>query len=163
MCGRYGLGKFALVDDEDFEVLNKFKWHLKPSDLSYNPEKIGYAKRGTRKEGKYTNVIMHRVILKAEEGEICDHANGNTLDNRKENLRICTFKENSINSKKPRGNTSGFKGVSWNKPANKWIVFIAGDTKRIYLGLFSDKLEAAKVYNEAALKYHGEFARLNVI
>jgi len=90
-----------------------------------------------------------------------DHKNGNGLDNRKFNLRICTRSQNQQNKKKPISNTSGFKGVAWSKAANKWCAYIAVNKERIHLGLFVDPKEAARAYDTAARKFFGEFARPN--
>lgn len=88
-----------------------------------------------------------------------DHINNNPLDNRKINLRICNRSQNLINRRLLGFNTSGFRGVS--KFRNKWQAYINYDRKRIHLGHFENKTDAAKAYNIAALKYHGEFVRLN--
>jgi hypothetical protein len=92
-----------------------------------------------------------------------DHINGNTLDNRKFNLRICTAAENTKNTKLKSSNTSGYKGVAWHTGTNKWRAYIVLDNRQKHLGLFKTKEEAALSYNEAALKYHKSFARLNNI
>ena len=91
-----------------------------------------------------------------------DHKNNQPLDNRKENLRLCTNQENAFNSSKPRNNTSGAKGVSWNKRDRKYEAYISCG-KRRNLGMFTDLIEAAKAYNAAALELFGEFAKINDI
>ena len=90
---------------------------------------------------------------------IVDHINGNRLDNRKSNLRICHKEKNPINCKKYKNNTSGCKGVSWSKRLNKWQVTININKRHIYLGLYSDLEEAITVRKEAEKKYFGEFTR----
>jgi hypothetical protein len=92
-----------------------------------------------------------------------DHINKNRLDNRKKNLRFCTRSENLYNKTTNKNNTSGYKGVVWDNQRRKWCASISIERRRINLGFFQNKEEAAKVYNEAALKYHGEFASVNDI
>lgn len=106
---------------------------------------------------------LHRIITNAKPGEYVDHINGNTFDNRKCNLRICTNTGNSRNKSIQKNNKSGYKGVSWNKQRNKWYSCICVNNKTKSLGKFNTKEEAAEAYNKAAMKYYGEFARLNVI
>ncbi len=149
-------GKYALVDDEDFEWINRWKWcYSITSDLRE------YAKRGAT--GHNTIFLMHRMILSARSSEIVDHRSGNGLDNRRDNLRFCTRSENAWNMAKMRDNTSGFKGVSWDKSRNKWFCKIAVGCQQIPLGRFDDAEDAAHVYNQAATQLHGEFARLNLL
>lgn len=136
-----------LIDTEDLSVLEGCYWHY---------DKSGYIQN--TKRGK-----LHRLIVNAAKGENVDHVNHDVADNRKGNLRICTQAENTRNSKLRTTNTSGYKGVTWNKDAHKWQAQIKVDYKHIYLGVFEDKVQAAKTYNTAALKYHGEFAKLNEI
>lgn len=143
-------GKFALVDNADFEFLNQWKWYCEKD----------YAARQIKKNGKNIVLYMHRVILSAKKGQFCDHINGARNDNRRENLRLCLHAENMRNSKIQINNKSGFKGVSYNKKAKKWKAYIG---RAIYLGFFSCKEDAARAYNEAALKRFGEFARLNPV
>jgi hypothetical protein len=97
------------------------------------------------------------------EGYYIDHIDGNPSNNKLENLRLANQKENSRNSKKPKNNTSGYKGVHWNKEKEKWQARVMINTITKHIGYFEDLIEAAKAYNEAALKYHGEFAKLNEI
>jgi len=139
--------KVALVDDKDFEWLSRWKWQCNAG---------GYAYRGEKQK----HVFMHREILNPPDNMICDHINGNTLDNRRSNLRICTRYENSLNLNMKKNNKSGFRGVYWNKKDRRWRASIQSREK-IYLGNYETPEEAARVYNEAAKKYHGEFARLN--
>lgn len=147
-------GKYALVDDEDFEYLSQWRWYW----LN------GYAtKASARIGGKQKRIYMHRIILKAKEKDMCDHKNANRCDNRKENLRLCNALQNSWNTKIAKNNTSGYKGVFWRKERDKWKVCLTANKQNIYIGSFVDKKEAAKAYNKAAIKYFGEFALLNVV
>ena len=144
-------GYVALVDDEDYDRVNQFKW-------CYNH---GYATRNIRKEdGKRTLQALHTFKNQPPEGMRTDHINKDTLDNRKENLRSCTRAENARNSEYT-GKTSQYKGVHFHKRWKHWVARIRVDGKQLFLGSFKDEIEAAKSYNKAAIKYHGEFAGLN--
>lgn len=147
----------ALVDDEDFDHLNLLSWHTNVGGK--NPYAIT-AKRINKKSKKFK---MHRMLLNVTDPtQLVDHINGDTLDNRKENLRVTTYLGNSQNCKKTTRKThSKYKGVTWSKKKSKWQASIRTDNKLKWLGYFNIELDAAFAYNEAALKYHGEFACLN--
>lgn len=155
-------GKQTLVDDEDFEYLNQWKWAY---EKRYNRAvRSVYIKGSGRKNQKNDTWLMHRLIMNVPANKYIDHINGNTLDNRKQNLRICTHAQNMLNKKQvATNNTSGFKGVSWNKHAGRWMSKINIHRKQLYIGLFDTKEEAALAYNKMALKLHGEFANVNTI
>ena len=143
-------GKVAIVDDDDFEWLSKFKWHFKR-----------YAARTNRENGKQINILMHREILNPPENYEIDHINGDKLDNRKTNLRICSHSQNEQNCPVRKNNRSGFKGVTWHKKAKKWGARICINGKKRRFGLHNSPEEAANAYDKAARKYFGEFARTN--
>lgn len=143
-------GKVALVDDEDYERINQYKWH------AHERKSGGYYARRLS-----IGIYMHRFIMNAKQGEEVDHINGNTLDNRKCNLRMVTHAQNGRNRRKCKGK-SKYKGVYWNKDINKWMSYITFNYKHIYLGLFIDEDEAGRAYDEAAKKYFGEYAGLNL-
>jgi hypothetical protein len=152
-------GYYTIVDDEDFEMLNKLRWKvkIKPSGKRY----AEISRNGT-------TIRMHRFILnlKTNDKKIVDHINGDGLDNRRSNLRICTSFQNQHNRKINKNSTSGYKGVYFEKGkwfSKRWAAQISVNNKHIKLGYFETAEEAARAYNEAAIKYHGEFANINEI
>ena len=146
-------GKFALVDEADCDLISNHKWWA---------TKVGnvfYAGRTTKKaEGKKTTVYMHRVILDLKKGKQADHINGNGLDNRRSNLRLCANQQNQRNQHSIRG-TSKYKGVCRDNGA--WLARIKVDYKTKHLGRFKNEIDAARTYDEAAIKHFGEFANTN--
>ncbi len=145
-------GMFSVVDKEDADRLCVYAWHV------VTAKHLFYAKRKIPNTPAET---MSRVILQLtpEDKRCIDHINGDTLDNRKCNLRICEFYENSFNRKTYRTNTSGYKGVTWSKDKEKWQPQIQVRGKRKHLGYFDDPLDAHLVYLEASRKYFGDFER----
>jgi hypothetical protein len=146
--------KFAIVDLCDYEYLIQWNWSL--SDTGYALRSV----RGT------SSVRMHRVVLKRmgfNNFESCDHINTIKLDNRRKNLRPATESQNRCNCGLRTDNTSGYKGVSWCENMKKWCAYINKVNQRFRLGYFDDKIDAAKAYNKAAIKLHGEFANLNKV
>lgn len=144
-------GQFALVDDEDFDELNKFKWYV--TFYGYAARNIPY------QSGKRGLIWMHRVILSAQDEQEVDHANRNKIDNRRTNLRFATRSQQNYNTKLRKDNTSGFKGVFWRKRTCKWGAKIFLNGNPVWLGSYNDKVAAHNAYREAATKYYGEFAR----
>lgn len=140
-------GKSCIVDNNMFDYLNQWKWTLE--------------KRYAVRKVKNKAIYMHRLVAKPSDGLEVDHINGNSLDNRKTNLRVCTHKQNCQNTKKQSNNTSGYKGVSFNKGKNKWKAYINIDRRQVFLGYHNEIKDAARKYNEAAIRYFGEFARIN--
>lgn len=142
---------YTMIDEDDLEKISSYKWHLNICDKTKK-----YV--SSTKNGK--TFLMHRVILNAKKDEYIDHINGNGLDNRKENLRICTNQQNSFNSRLRKNNTSGYKGVEKDKKTGKWRSYI-NFNKKIHLGQYLTKKEAALVYNNKAKELFGEFAFIN--
>ncbi len=150
-------GKFAIVDPDDFDRLNKNKWHTNTG------RNTCYAVRTAFKDGKRIHTKMHRVIMNAPKHLLVDHINHSGLDNRKANLRTVTIAQNNVNRAgyKTKNSPSKYKGVYWSKRDKKWQVQICCNYKIITIGQFNDEIQAAKAYDEAAKKFHGEFAVLN--
>jgi|SRR6266498_3323601 len=158
-------GFVTVVDFEDFEKVRPFKWYVKTykgkpyaARSEYLPD--AWAKK---KSSHSQTILMHRELTGVLQGQDVDHKNRNTLDNHQENLRVCSRSQNCANQKKRSTNTSGFKGVNWKQWENcgAWCARISVGMKRIHLGYFSTAEEAACAYDSAAIKYFGEFARLN--
>lgn len=145
---------YAIVDDDDYEYLSEYKWYAAGS-------RKDYACRQFQKNRVKHYVYMHREIMQAPKDKVVDHINGDTLDNRKSNLRICTVTENSRNSRKSKSNTTGYKGVHYYKARNNYSARIRVDGKDIHLGYFKTPEEAHVAYSTAANIYFGEFARLS--
>ena len=154
-------GKIALVDDGDFESVSRFKWHAHFDGYNwYAKKKNGI--QGTRKRGVvHKPIAMHNFIMEPPPGVVIDHKDWNGLNNQRHNLRICTQAQNCQNGRQRKGNKSGFKGVSWKKRNKKWCTQIAVFGKVIHVGLFDVATDAARAYDAAAMKYHGEFALTN--
>ena len=150
-------GKEALVDDDDYEMLMEHKWSI---NFNKNNGKH-YAKRNCQTKGARKIIRMHREIMNAPKRKQVDHINGNTLDNRKENLRLCTNQQNQWNSKRNKNNTSGYKGVSYRKKHKVYRATINYNDKQIYLGTYKTKEQAALAYNKKAIELYGEYAYLN--
>ncbi len=157
-------GKFALVDDDMFEELGKFKWYAKKykGDDYYAARTVNVR----REDGKMsaTTILMHREIIGASRPEqLVDHVNHFTLDNRVKNLRIATHSQNGKNRRSAKNSTSRFLGVTFSNCRNKWIAQIKIDGKNRHIGSFDSEIQAALKYNEAAKIHHGDFANLNII
>ncbi len=149
--------KILTIDDEDYETYLKYKWVL-----ATNPAGQFYLR--TRIKNAYNKGIFHRIITNCPIDMMVDHINGNSLDNRKCNLRICTNAQNLYNQKKrKRQSHSRFKGVTFRKDlkSKPWEAFIYANGKSKRLGYFATEIEAAKAYNEAAKEAYGEYAKLN--
>jgi HNH endonuclease len=144
--------QIALIDDEDFALISEFNWRAQQ-----NQDGRWYAMAWN----SYPNfLLMHRYVMAANDGEWIDHRNGNGLDNRKENLRVCTPSENQAR-KGPQGITSLFKGVHWESARGKWKAVVTKDGKSHFLGRYDNEVEAAEAYDGAAKELFGEFAYTN--
>lgn len=138
------------IDDEDYDRVNQYSWSLGQDDTIH--ARVG-------------NEVINigRFILSYYGPNTVDHKDRDRFNNQKENLRLATRSQNQQNRKIPSQNTSGFKGVHWERRMNKWRARITVNKYTIHLGFFSDKIEAAKAYNKSALVNFGEFAVLNEV
>lgn len=147
-------GKFAIVDDADFAAVSQYKWHFSR----------GYAVATPSRRGKH--IFMHRLILNPPLGFQTDHVDGNGLNNRRQNLRVATCRQNQQNGRKRilmsgRPTSSRYKGVHWHKRDKRWHVRIRDNSgRRMWLGAFEFEDDARRAYQEAALRIHGKFARV---
>lgn len=157
-------GKVTIVDDEDYECLIQFKWRA-----AKNVHGQWYAARTDLSTGKPRNLFMHRLLLNVPKGMQTDHINGDGLDNRKNNLRICDNVQNSGNKGKSKSKNgkpaSKYKGVWYDnrndRGSKPWRARLNYRGKIVYECYFTTETEAAKSYDQAAIRYLGEFARLN--
>jgi hypothetical protein len=140
---------YALVDDDDFDRVNQYRWYV-----GYKGYVLGLI------GGKW--IRLHRFIMQPSEGMVVDHINHDKFDNRRSNLRVCTTTQNSQNARKSTSRrTSRFKGVSRWEKRRKFRAMIQVDGKAITLGFFEKEEDAARAYNEAAAAHYGDFAHLN--
>lgn len=153
-------GHFALVDEADYDEVNRWSWYSRPAPHGNYAAHWGVIP-GHRNRAK--NIFLHHFLMGVRQR--VDHINGNGLDNRRANLRLCTHAQNMMNRRKFKNSTSKYKGVSiWKNKrgeASGWTVNLYANRKQVHLGIFSDEIEAARAYDTAAKKHFGEFARLN--
>lgn len=158
-------GQVAIIDAIDADLASS-KWYAQLSPRYTGGGKF-LAARGVQRKCKNKTYLMHRVILARmigrdlEPHEKVDHIDGDTLNNQRENLRLATNSQNMCNRGKQANNTSGYKGVSWHKPTGRWQAVIKLNGILRHLGRFDDPEDAARTYDAAAIRLHGEFARLN--
>ncbi len=144
-----GINRVTLVDDEDFVYLCQWNWGFEGR----------YAYRRDYRTG--AKIYLHKVINKTPLGFMTDHINHDKLDNRKENLRTATRNQNEANKPKKLNCSSKYRGVCWHKQRSKWKAEIKVNQMKKHLGLFENEIEAAKAYDEAAMKAFGDYATLN--
>lgn len=153
-------GYDVLIDDEDYERLKGFKYYIHAR--SVRDWSKYYFWRNITIGGIRTITRLHRDIMGCvyKDGTLVDHKDGNTLDNRKVNLRLSTHAENTQNQKLRKNSKSGVKGVSWTKSRHKWLAQIIANGKHVYLGYHTDIKDAEAAYAKASKELHGEFSRL---
>jgi hypothetical protein len=140
-----------IIDDQDYDKFVK--------DYSFCLNTFGYVIYSSRKDGLHGK-LLSRVIMGDPDGKMIDHKNVNPLDNRRENLRVCTTQQNQCNKNKQSNNTSGFKGVSFHKRDQKFQAHIKINGKKKHLGYFVTAEAAHDAYKRAAIQHNGEFARV---
>ena len=143
-------GKFALVDDEDFESLNKYKWQYMTKGYAARHIYIGSGHKN--RKGRW--IHMHRILANTPDNLQVDHINHNKLDNRKSNLRNVTNQQNHFNMPLAKNNTSGYKGIYWFRRDGIWHAQITVSSKRIHLGYFDDIKKAILARRKAEQKYY---------
>jgi hypothetical protein len=145
-------GKFALVDEADYKRLNQWKWF-------YNH---GYAVRNIKTRKKIRLLPMHRLVIDVPKGMFTDHINGDKLDNRRLNLRLCNKSQNAANTRKSdRPLTSRYKGVHWSRLHEKWRAKIGLNQRHLNIGLFDEEHHAAMAYDIWAKELFGDYAQTN--
>ena len=151
-------GLVALIDDENYELVNKYRWN----PYWYKSVQTFYARGHIPGKGasKRPYIRMHRHIMNVQQSEQVDHKDHDGLNNQKSNLRICTSTQNHANMRKHKG-VSKFKGVTWDRQRRKWRAAIKLNLKSIHLGAFNNETEAAKAYDKKAFELHGEYALTN--
>lgn len=151
-------GKFATIDEADVELVSQYRWHACDRGRTF----YAATSRDRRSTGEV--IYLHRLLAKPNPDQHVDHINGDGLDCRRANLRLCTDAENRRNMRKTRG-ASRFKGVSVDprQPGKPWCASIHYENKKVSLGSYETEVEAARAYNAAAVELHGQFANLNVI
>jgi hypothetical protein len=159
-CGELSGGMvYAKISPADAPVVLLYKWSwTRGNDRAAHT----YVRTNVRDGLRWRQVKLHRLLLDAPPGTHVDHINHDTLDNRRENLRVVTAQQNQANSRKIITGDSCFKGVCWHKQSNKWRAYIAVNRRQISLGLFDDEVMAAQAYDRAARERFGEYANLNL-
>jgi hypothetical protein len=148
-------GNVLIVDAQDLHHVNASTWRF----MEKNAGKF-YLVRGPRKDGvRY----LHRLIINAQSGETVDHINGNTLDNRRSNLRIVTQAQNNMNRRARRNGTSKFKGVQLCKSTGRWRAMISDGSRYKHIGRFDKEVEAAYAYDLESLRHHGNYGCRNFL
>jgi len=152
-----GEGLWTIVEPLDYYRFGCFKWTINGNGIKFYA--VRYARIGP---GKTKTLRLHREIMNPPKGLLVDHRNLDSLDNRRANLRIATHSQNQCNKIKTKFKTSSkFVGLSRNKSRGAWDVRLKHHGKNLWIGRFDNEIDAAKAYDAAAKKYHGEFARLN--
>ena len=154
-------GYYAVVDDVDFELVNRFTWwaHVYSRGYTYARHTCNLGKLSGRQVNG--TISMHRLLMRPLIGMEVDHIDHDGLNNRRANLRLCTRSQNAMNRVSRRNSLSKYKGVTRFTPKGKWIAYITVHGQQINLGGFKDEREAAIEYNKAAIQYHKEYAHLN--
>lgn len=145
-------GYVAIVDDEDYDLVAPYRWC---QGRGY--AQVSLYQKGSGRKGKRKTLLMHRLVLGAQRGQMIDHVDGNGLNNQRSNLRFCTASQNQANARRRKQFSSRFKGVSAHDGA--WVAVLC----RKHLGRFATQEEAAEVYAKAAREKFGGFAYVDTV
>ncbi len=154
--GKKGIGRVALVDDEDYDLVQSYRWYMSAVQTSAG-KSLPYAR--TR-----SGISMHGLIfdsLGINHPQGIDHIDHDGLNNKRSNLRIANQQQNNANGRPRIGGTSLYKGVGWHERDRRWRARIVKDGHEYYLGYYDNEMEAARAYNKKALELFGEYACLN--
>lgn len=152
-------GYLAIIDHDDIE-LSKSRWHAHVDQNGYISV-LGCAGIKGGKDYKLSRIILSKILNRVlDKAEKADHIDGDSLNNRRNNLRLATQTQNNRNAKRRKDNKSGYKGVYFKKSSQKWVAAIRVDSKCIHLGYRNNAEDAYELYKQAAIQYFGEFARL---
>jgi hypothetical protein len=160
--GKQGKGKFALVDDEDYDLVSQFKWYVPQHPRDYARTNSKKATRYCKSFSRY-GAEMHHLVLKYRGSMQIDHIDGDSLNNQKSNLRFCNRFQNQGNSKLHIKNKSGYRGVCWHKENQQWRASIGGGKHMVCIGYFDDLICAVVAYDQHAIERYREFARPNLL
>lgn len=150
-------GQWSVIESQDAAWIGANNWHV----LWDEDTESFYASRcGSKIRGESGTVGMHAAIVKPRMGYLPDHINGNTLDNRRNNLREATGSQNQCNKRILKNNKSGYRGVSWSARNGKWVAYIKLQRVQKFIGYFDNPEDAHLAYLEAAATIHGEFCRI---
>lgn len=149
---RHKASLVALVDDEDYALVQGYKWFMSPQGYAWAHDYSQGWQAGMR-----GSVLMHRLIMGATQGQTVDHVNRNKTDNQRGNLRLASYSEQNLNTKTRSDNTSGHRGVYWESRRNCWRVCLNHDNKQLHVGQFKDKLLAIAAYHAKATEVYGGF------
>ena len=155
-------GMQAVIDDDDAHLVAGYKWQAAVSEPGRFYAAASPYIRGSGRGVGQAKIYMHRVIMSAEPNQSVDHIDGDGLNNRRSNLRFCTNTQNMQNMRGWKTARSKYKGVWWNTRPGRWQADITVNGRKVYIGKYDDEMTAARAYDAAALRYFGEFARVNL-
>lgn len=154
-------GLDAIVDSSDFEWLSKYRWHAIKNGR-HSPRYYATRAQHVAGEGRALTILMHRMIMgDIPKDRVVDHINGNSLDNRRCNLRLATRRQNAHNVSPHQKRKSPIKGATWSNQRQGWLARITVEGNLLYMGVFKNDVECGILYDNAARFFFGEFAALN--
>lgn len=153
--GNRANGRLALISPEDADLVCRYRWHV------FLTKQHAYPRTSINRGGVITNMFLHRMLLNPAAGMFVDHINGDSLDNRRCNLRVCTPEQNAQNRVGCRGVSSRFRAVGWHVRKQKWQALVHHAGTQYFLGYFTDEEDAARAVDKKSIELFGEFARLN--